>query len=138
MIDQRTTGGIYKPRRATGDNNIFGMDQINKFQADLNKFSDVKLLVICSTLPLMFMNKKVSELIMKHSSNNDDLEAFINIDHAEDMAPFLDKILEWKQNTSSTNPVKDIIIFAGDVHLGGFTDIYRKQVRLKVKNTLQV
>ncbi len=131
MIDQRTTGGIYKSRREKGDDSLYGMDQINQFQADLDKFSDVKMLVICSTLPLFFIQKKMSELIMTHSDISDDLESFINVHHQDELTLFLDKILKWKQKTSPTSPVKDVLIFAGDVHLGGFTDIYKQQVRLK-------
>ena len=123
MLDARMQTSCYKPKRDPGDDTYYGKEQTADFQRQFATNKDVRFWIIAASLPLMFLKKKINELAEK-SGIADDMAGFINVHHKGDFIPMLDMFRLWKERRG---PGSDIVVVAGDVHTGGFTDIYHKQ-----------
>ncbi len=128
MLDSRLPQSHYRNRQAPDDISYFGKDQYNKLLQLLTP-SDGKeevTWILVASLPLMFMKKKINDLIM--ATTSDDIEAFINYHHDRELVPILEAIRKWKgPGFDYANKLpKEVLILAGDIHIGGFTDIEHK------------
>ena len=128
MLDSRLPQSYYRNRQTAGDNSYFGKDQYDKLLRLLTPSDDKQevMWILVASLPLMFMKKKINDLIVAISS--DDIGAFINNHHEKELVPILESIQKWKgSGFDYVNKLpREILILAGDIHIGGFTDIEHK------------
>ncbi|KAK2166162.1 hypothetical protein LSH36_41g11018 [Paralvinella palmiformis] len=123
MLDARMITSCYMPKRDPGDDTYYGKEQTADFRRQFAGNGEVRLWLIAASLPLMFLKRKINELA-ERTKIADDMAGFINVHHKSDFVPMLDMFRKWKERRG---PGSDIMILAGDVHIGGFTDIYHKR-----------
>jgi hypothetical protein len=95
---------------------------------------EARILLINSTLPLFFLSTRMTNLIADNEVvvvGAEDAKGFINYNHSETNKPpqeiteLIETIDDWKNSDKNKSP-RAAFIMSGDVHLGGFTDIYKK------------
>jgi len=84
-------------------------------------FSDVKMLIWGTQVPIIFLGKSITEKIAKKA---DDFEGIWAYKHNEaEQIEMLNMLYNW----SEASPTRNIVLSGGDVHLGGLTEVYRYQ-----------
>ena len=121
LTDFRTSQGLYRPRRQAGDKSYYGREQSDE-QKRLLKSGNQRMWLVLTTLPLLFLKKKLYELL-KDLGRTDDVKAFITRYHETDLVPLLDMIRGFKGQTNDGTLPREVLLLAGDIHMAGFTDI---------------
>ena len=57
----------------------------------------------------------------------EDLNETLQVSHEDELAPLLHMFNDWQRN----HPGNELLILSGDVHIGGFTDIFVKVLSCK-------
>jgi hypothetical protein len=124
ITDSRITRSLYKSRRQSGDESYFGQEQnedmLKCFNTESNGRPCLHLMVY--TMPLIYMKSSLHKLLGKLRISDDMLD-HINIKHQEELVQILDSIWKWQQTVETSS---DCLMLAGDLHVGGFTDIYKE------------
>ena len=119
MLDSRTVWSINKSNREDEDLTYYGNPQMESVKSNF-KNSDIKFWIMVCPLPLIFLKKKLNDMIASVADRADDLKCFINVRHQKDLQTMFKLMREWRQE----DPTRDLAVVSGDVHIAGFTDIY--------------
>ena len=123
MLDSRTTWSLNKDKRPEDDDSYFSQSQMKSIASNLRSRDNIRLWLVVTPLPLIFMKKKIAELSKYLVHPKDDLDSYINMKHESDLVALLEEIRDWKLSRGGNS---DLLLLSGDVNLAGFTDIYHQ------------
>eukprot|EP01006_Ploeotia_vitrea_P049425 TRINITY_DN67337_c3_g1_i11.p1 TRINITY_DN67337_c3_g1~~TRINITY_DN67337_c3_g1_i11.p1 ORF type:complete len:544 (-),score=25.75 TRINITY_DN67337_c3_g1_i11:1440-3071(-) len=96
--------------------------QFNDLRENLlvnGSYDSCKVLIVLSQIPILFFGRSITEKVAEKA---DDFEGMWQYkSHESEAVELLELIWQWK----SRAPWRHVILAGGDVHLGGYTEVYR-------------
>lgn len=120
MMDSRTVWANNRSHREKSDTSYYGDHQVQSLRNSLATNEDVKMWLLVFTLPLFFVKKNHAKFAACCIKKADDCLSFMYMNHEEDLVEMLDLLRNWQERKASNS----FLILGGDVHVGGFTDVY--------------
>eukprot|EP01018_Ginkgo_biloba_P005135 Gb_04273 [translate_table: standard] len=108
--------------RVQGDENPYlGSQQWKDIEISLEKggvFDEVKMLLVCSPAPLVFLHHAITSKAANSVNRLEDFKGHWSV-HPHEQKRMIDCLYKWK----TTKEYREILILGGDVHCGGHSTI---------------